>query len=351
MAGVFFRANGWISPVSFMEFACDPHTLRLRRPQAEPVPRLHLEEAEPSSPQAPPEDPPEVAIRRVPRSRAWLIGGLIGAGAALASVAGFLWGRSELTFSKARLALSQLASGRRQEGEPVAESLRLRETIRQIQRDLDTQLTENAAMKSRIRELDEKLVRLSGARRAPIEAVKPDSAETAPSRSQPLGVSQGADAPVSAGPAAAPDAAAAARPLAPAGTGSPAVAGPRSGKLLWTGYLAPGATMTIEGRRASAGSLNGALPQAPLSVSVYPAELSSGGLEVYSPQPRHAAGNAGERQSAETSWLPIRYRYDVERARGITVIEAPVAANGYKLALKGGDKPVSVAVITWRAVQ
>jgi hypothetical protein len=355
MAGVFFREQEVIYPVSFLEFACDPESLRQSRSSTEPILRFHLDEAEevppPPEPARPEPVQPAPLKGRFPRSRVLRIGGWIALGAIVASVVGFLWGRSDLTISKARLALAQWAPGWVQQ-DPIAESLRLRADISQIRQNLDAQLAENETMKARIRDLDEKLAQLSGARRvAAAAAAKQPPAATLASPSQPPDPPKTSTASPPPGQGLpARESAALNRLPAPAATVRP-VAGASSGRLIWTGYLAPGATMTIEGRRASAGSLNGALPQAPLRVLIYPAEFSSGGLSAYSSQPRHVASNAVEQRSAETGWLSVRYVYSLERARALTVIETPGAANGYKLTLQSGDKPASVAVIDWQLVQ
>jgi hypothetical protein len=348
MAGVFFREQEVIYPVSFLEFACDPESLRQSRSSTEPILRFHFDEAEevPPPPEPAPPEPvqPAPLKRRFPRSRVLRIGGWIALGVIVVSVMGFLWGRSDL----ARLALSQWAPGRVQQ-DPIAESLRLRADISQIRQNLDAQLAENETMKARIRDLDEKLAQLSGARRVAAAAKQPPAATLA-SPSQTPDPPKPSTAPPPGQELPARESSALNRLPAPAASVRP-VAGASSGRLIWTGYLAPGATMTIEGRRASAGSLNGALPQAPLRVMIYPAEFSSGGLSAYSSQPRHVASNAVEQRSAETGWLSVRYVYSLERARALTVIETPVAANGYKLTLQSGDKPASVAVIDWQLVQ
>jgi hypothetical protein len=154
---------------------------------------------------------------------------------------------------------------------------------------------------------------------------------------------EGAAAPATRPPPAIPP-----PPLEPA---RPSYSGPRSGKTIWTGNLPAGGSISIEGRRASAGSVNGNLPEAPLRVTVFPAEFSSGGLSVYSGQQRHAAGNVVEARSAQNGWLETRYVFNAERARGVTVAEAPSPANGFKLTLRGGERPVSVVVIEWQVAQ
>jgi hypothetical protein len=140
-------------------------------------------------------------------------------------------------------------------------------------------------------------------------------------------------------------------PAPPPEPARPSYSGPASGRLIWTGDLAPGATLTIENRRSSAGNITGMLPAASVRVSVYPAELQSGGLSVYSAQARHTAGNVVEARSAQNGWLETRYVYNPERARGVSAIEVPTQGNGYRLTLRGGDRPVRAVVIDWQVAQ
>ena len=124
--------------------------------------------------------------------------------------------------------------------------------------------------------------------------------------------------------------------------------GPASGKFIWTGYLAAGATVTIDGRRASAGSVNGSLPGVPVRVAVYPGEFSTTGLSVFSALPRHQAGSVTETRSAQNGWLNTRYVYDPGRARDAQISAAPSEAGGFKqLQIRGGDRAVSVVVVEW----
>jgi hypothetical protein len=122
----------------------------------------------------------------------------------------------------------------------------------------------------------------------------------------------------------------------------------KAGRLIWTGYLAAGARLSIIGNRVSMGTVSGSLPSALLRVTVYPGELSSHGLTVYSAQDRHAARNVVEPRSARSGWLETQYIYDVNRAGTVSVVEVPTGANGYELTLQGGERPSSVVVIDWQ---
>ncbi|MBM3814246.1 MAG: hypothetical protein FJW20_21690 [Acidimicrobiia bacterium] len=128
--------------------------------------------------------------------------------------------------------------------------------------------------------------------------------------------------------------------------------GPAAGQLIWTGLLPAGGTLTIEGRRPSSGSLNGALPGVAVRITAYPADLSSGGLQVYSGAAKHARGNVVEPRSAQNGWLETRYHYDVERARGVAVAEAPGEANNHqRIQIRSANRPVAALVIEWEVAQ
>jgi hypothetical protein len=129
---------------------------------------------------------------------------------------------------------------------------------------------------------------------------------------------------------------------------APSYAGPSSGKFIWTGFLPAGGTVTIEGRRASSGSVNGSLPGVPVRITVYPAEFSTAGLSVFSALPRHQAGAVTEARSAQNGWMNTRYVYDPGRARDAQISASPSEAGGYQqMQIRGGERPVSVVVVEW----
>ena len=131
-----------------------------------------------------------------------------------------------------------------------------------------------------------------------------------------------------------------------------AYTGPSSGKMIWTGFLPAGGSLNIDGRRASNGSLNASLPGAPVRVTVFPAEFSSGGLSVYSGAAKHSSGTVEEPKSAQNGWMNTRYVYDPARAREATISSAPAAGSGFRqLQVRSGERPLSVLVIEWEVAQ
>jgi hypothetical protein len=127
--------------------------------------------------------------------------------------------------------------------------------------------------------------------------------------------------------------------------------GPSTGKLIWTGLLPAGGTITIDNRRPSTGSLNGALPGVPVRVNLYPAEFSAGGLSVYSGNARHSRGNLVEPRSAQNGWLETRYIYDPARAGSVSLIDAPSEANNYQRVNIRADRPQSVIIVEWEVIR
>ncbi|MCL4797434.1 MAG: zinc ribbon domain-containing protein [Bryobacteraceae bacterium] len=61
---------------------------------------------------------------------------------------------------------------------------------------------------------------------------------------------------------------------APAAPPQPRYAGPASGIIVWSGQLERGTAVTIDGDRASAGSINGALPGVPVMVEITPSDVA-----------------------------------------------------------------------------
>jgi hypothetical protein len=120
----------------------------------------------------------------------------------------------------------------------------------------------------------------------------------------------------------------------------------RSGRLIWTGTLARQGIVELDGRSASVGSLNGALPGAAVSLSIKPAEFGPDGLVVYTTDAsRH---NRMEPASAGTGWNQVTYVWDPERVRQISVLEAPNPNNGFnRLALRSDARRCSMILIDW----
>jgi hypothetical protein len=110
--------------------------------------------------------------------------------------------------------------------------------------------------------------------------------------------------------------------------------------------------VTVDGRRASTGNVNGSLPGVPVRVSAYPGEFSSSGLTVYSASPRHQAETVTEGRSAQNGWLNTRYVYDPARARDAQISAGPSEAGGYQqMQITGGERPVSVVVVEWTVIR
>ncbi|MCC6587771.1 MAG: hypothetical protein IT168_13840 [Bryobacterales bacterium] len=140
-------------------------------------------------------------------------------------------------------------------------------------------------------------------------------------------------------------------PPEPAST-APVYTGPMSGRMIWTGVLPAGGTLTVDGRKASAGTLSGGLPGVNVRVAAYPAEFSAGGLTVYSAAQRYANGGVTEARSAQNGWMATKYVYDPARAQDLAVAEAPSPGNSFRrLVIRGGSRPVQAVVIAWEVVQ
>jgi len=149
------------------------------------------------------------------------------------------------------------------------------------------------------------------------------------------------------------------RPAAVPGRPSPAASQPaqpgtmnESGTLIWTGLLEPGATLTIQGNRPSAGNLSGALPGTAVRVNAYPAEMASNGITVLSDdaslESRMRIEEAGPRNQGQRTV----YRYDPEAAASLSIVDLPAASNGWnRIVLRAIGRPVSVAFIRWQRVR
>lgn len=218
--------------------------------------------------------------------------------------------------------------------------------LRQETARLQSNLQEIAARNRRLE--NALVVARSNAAPPATDPPKPAAAPPVVAQAQPA-------APVSEPPPAAPRVTAATPAVLPAPepvSRTPAYTGPRAGKLIWTGVLPPGGVVTIDGRRASSGTFSGVLPGVNVRVSAYPAELSAGGLSVYSGAAQHARGDVTEPRSAQNGWLNTTYRYDPARAQDVAVAEGPGAANSFrKIVVRGGSRAVSAVVIAWEVVE
>ncbi len=140
-------------------------------------------------------------------------------------------------------------------------------------------------------------------------------------------------------------------PPPPRPTPSPVPAAPaksvsRVGRVIWTGTLLRRGVVELDGRSASVGSVTGALPGAPINLSVTPAEFGPDGLMVYTTDAsRH---NRVEPPSAGNGWNKVTYVWAPERVREIAVLESPSPANGFnRLALRSDARRCSMLLIDW----
>jgi hypothetical protein len=102
----------------------------------------------------------------------------------------------------------------------------------------------------------------------------------------------------------------------------------------------------VDGRSVSVGSLNGALPGAPVNLTIVPAEFGENGLVVYTTDA--ARHNRVEPASAGNGWNQVTYVWDPERVRQLSVLEAPNPNNGYnRIALRNDARRCSMILIDW----
>lgn len=126
----------------------------------------------------------------------------------------------------------------------------------------------------------------------------------------------------------------------------PSYAGPRAGRLIWTGLLGRRGVVEIEGGRPSVGELSGALPGVPVSLRVQPAEFGAGGLVVFTGD--SSANGRVEAASERNGWNATHFQLDPERAGEIVVLEAPNPSNDFRrVALRSDARRCTVIVIDW----
>ncbi|MCC6263618.1 MAG: hypothetical protein IT169_08575 [Bryobacterales bacterium] len=139
-------------------------------------------------------------------------------------------------------------------------------------------------------------------------------------------------------------------PPAPA---NPAPARVTAGRILWTGQLKKNQSLQINGKKASLGVLNGALPGIPVRVNALPGELTPQGLVVYTSNPRYKdLRNAVEPPGPTNGWNQTRYVFDPVRANSLVVIGSPSEANQWQgVSIQNGDKTASVIVMNWQVFE
>jgi len=139
-------------------------------------------------------------------------------------------------------------------------------------------------------------------------------------------------------------------PDPPPPTVAAAAAGPRSGRIIWTGRVPKNGTITIDGKNSSVGTFSGELPAKPVRLSVSPGDLSSEGMVLYSSNMQYA-NSVLEPASQQNGWNKTVYTYNPRLATDIIVLETPDAKNGWnRLVLRNKNPKISVIVIDWAMV-
>jgi len=126
--------------------------------------------------------------------------------------------------------------------------------------------------------------------------------------------------------------------------------GPVSGTLIWTGKLARGGAVQIQGNRASQGHITGALPAIPVRVQVFSTELTQSGLRVFTDDAKSVG--ATEAPGAQNGWMRTTWVLNEKKAGEVRIVEAPGPANGWnRLALKAERGEHSVIVLHWNRIE
>jgi hypothetical protein len=126
--------------------------------------------------------------------------------------------------------------------------------------------------------------------------------------------------------------------------------GPVSGRFIWTGDLPRDGVLTIDGRRASRGFVNGELPGFAVQVGAYPAELTNDGLKVFTGNPKYGASGRVEAASAINGWQKTQYMYDPKAMRDLIVEQMPGPQNYKQIVVRAGSKRLGLIVVEWQVV-
>jgi hypothetical protein len=127
--------------------------------------------------------------------------------------------------------------------------------------------------------------------------------------------------------------------------------GPATGRLIWTGSLSAGASLEIDGDRASTGDLTGSLPKAAVRISVHPASFSRHGMDVFADE-LDAEKEIREQPSANNGWTETVYRRNPKRAGDVVVTESPSSQNRWKrIGLRAAGRKISAIVVDWEVIQ
>ena len=119
----------------------------------------------------------------------------------------------------------------------------------------------------------------------------------------------------------------------------------QAGKLVWTGQVSKGGTITINGSDVSSGSVTGRLPGRPVTIQVHPAESGTEGLMVFTTDPHFA-----KPASVNTGSGTATYTFDPRHATDLVVFETPGPQNNWeRLVLRVNNPKMTACVIEWRA--
>src|SRR5262249_13382216 len=138
--------------------------------------------------------------------------------------------------------------------------------------------------------------------------------------------------------------------VGPVSKPTPAYRGPLSGRVIWTGRLVAGNTLSIDGDRVSTGELNGVFPKAPIRVSVYPASFSRQGMDVFARE-LPGAKALSEPPGPGNAWTATVYKQNPKHADDVVVTESPTSHNHWqRIRLRAGDHTVSAIVMDWQVL-
>ena len=127
--------------------------------------------------------------------------------------------------------------------------------------------------------------------------------------------------------------------------------GPATGRLIWTGNLNSGASLEIDGDRASTGDLTGSLPNVAVRISVHPASFSRRGMDVFASE-LDAEKEIREQPSANNGWTQTVYKRNPKRVGDVVVTQNPSVQNRWKkIGLRAAGRKVSVIVVDWEVIQ
>jgi hypothetical protein len=108
--------------------------------------------------------------------------------------------------------------------------------------------------------------------------------------------------------------------------------------------------ITIDGKNATSGTVEGELPGRPVRVSVSPGDLSSDGLVLYTSNPQYR-NSVIEPPGPQNGWNKTVYEPNAKRANDVTVAEPPGPQNGWKrLVLRSRNTKISVIVVDWSVI-